>query len=148
MRYYLAYGSNLNVEQMQYRCPDAVAVDTAAINGHRLAFKGSQTGSYLTIDKCKGHKVPVAVWVVSDKDEKALDRYEGFPTFYYKKDFMVRFDSDGRRHKCFAYVMRDDALFGIPTSFYYKTCLQGYRRFEFDESYLEDALIYSERGCA
>ena len=32
-KYYIAYGSNLNVEQMRYRCPDAKVVGTAEING-------------------------------------------------------------------------------------------------------------------
>ena len=30
-RYYLAYGSNLNIAQMQFRCPDAVMAGTAVI---------------------------------------------------------------------------------------------------------------------
>ena len=30
-KFYLAYGSNLNVEQMQFRCPDARIVGTAEI---------------------------------------------------------------------------------------------------------------------
>ena len=30
-KYYLAYGSNLNVAQMQFRCPDAVVAGTAVI---------------------------------------------------------------------------------------------------------------------
>ena len=34
--YYLAYGSNLNVEQMKKRCPDAVVVGTAVLDGYRL----------------------------------------------------------------------------------------------------------------
>ena len=49
-RYYLAYGSNLNVRQMKLRCPTARIVGTATIEGYRLMFKGSKTGSYLTIE--------------------------------------------------------------------------------------------------
>ena len=47
-RYYLAYGSNLNMEQMHYRCPGAVPLGTAELEGYRLLFKGSKTGAYLT----------------------------------------------------------------------------------------------------
>ncbi len=44
-KYYLAYGSNLNVQQMKYRCPDAKTVGTAWIHGNQLMLKGSKTGT-------------------------------------------------------------------------------------------------------
>ena len=62
--FYLAYGSNLNVRQMKLRCPTARVVGTAEIKDYELLFKGSQTGSYLTIEPKKGGIVPVAVWEV------------------------------------------------------------------------------------
>ena len=55
-KYYLAYGSNLNVQQMKYRCPDAKPVGTAWIHGYQSLFKGSKTGSYLTIEKTENSK--------------------------------------------------------------------------------------------
>ena len=85
-RYYLAYGSNLNVRQMRMRCPTARMIGTATIEDYRLMFKGSKTGSYLTIEPEEGCSVPVGVWEVTARDELALDRYEGYPTFYYKKE--------------------------------------------------------------
>ena len=80
-RYYIAYGSNLNIPQMRTRCPGARIIGTSAIEGYRLLFKGSRTGSYLTIEPHEGAGVPVAAWEVSAENEAALDRYEGFPTF-------------------------------------------------------------------
>lgn len=77
-KYYIAYGSNLNVRQMKQRCPSARIIGTANLDGWQLLFKGSQTGSYLTIEKKKGSTVPVAVWEITAEDEKALDRYEGY----------------------------------------------------------------------
>ena len=50
-RFYLAYGSNLNKNQMRYRCPDAKVVGVASLIGWRLLFKGSLTGAYLTIEE-------------------------------------------------------------------------------------------------
>ena len=64
-RYYLAYGSNLNIGQMRYRCPSARIIGTAVIDDYRLLFKGSKTGSYLTIEPMTGRSVPVAVWSVT-----------------------------------------------------------------------------------
>ena len=75
-RYYIAYGSNLNVHQMRMRCPSARRIGTSALKGYALLFKGSKTGSYLTVEKKPGSSVPVGVWEVTPADEKTLDRYE------------------------------------------------------------------------
>ena len=40
-RYYLAYGSNLNVRQMMVRCPSARIIGTATIKDYKLMFKSS-----------------------------------------------------------------------------------------------------------
>ena len=85
-RYYIAYGSNLNVAQMVRRCPNAVPIGTAVLEHNTLYFRGSGTGYYLTIEPKIGGKVPVAIWEVTPEDEQALDRYEGFPRFYYKPE--------------------------------------------------------------
>jgi tmRNA-binding protein len=34
---YFAYGSNLNFDQMAYRCPEATVVGTAKLDGYELA---------------------------------------------------------------------------------------------------------------
>ena len=78
-RYYIAYGSNLNVRQMRMRCPHATILGTANLKDWELLFKGSRTGSYLTIEECENGTVPVVIWEVTAADEAALDRYEGFP---------------------------------------------------------------------
>ena len=143
-RYYLAYGSNLNIRQMLMRCPDAKPVGTAFIENHILYFRGSKTGSYLTIEPKIGSKVPVAVWEISVADERALDRYEGFPKFYFKQDFtlpVTMFDSGKTlTKKCFAYIMSDGTPVGIPTDFYMQTCLDGYADFGFDKRILRRTL--------
>lgn len=141
-RYYLAYGSNLDVIQMKHRCPKAKPIGTANIYDYELLFKGSKTGSYLTIEQMNGSVVPVAVWEVSPANEKALDRYEGYPTFYYKKDVEVIMKTPGgnlEKIKAFVYIMHENRHIGVPTSAYMQTCLFGYRFFGFDKKILLDA---------
>lgn len=148
-RYYLAYGSNLNVRQMKWRCPTAKAVGTAIIKDYELLFKGSKTGAYLTIEPKAGAEVPVAVWSVEPSDELNLDRYEGYPTFYYKAelDLPVRYFS-GKTvlRKAFVYIMHEERPLGLPSGSYVRTCLDGYRNFGFDESVLLATLENSRRG--
>ena len=150
-RYYIAYGSNLNIEQMKRRCPQARIIGTAEIKDYELLFKGSLTGSYLTIEKSMGSRVPVAVWETTEADEAALDRYEGFPTFYYKAE--MELDIKGirtgriRHRNCYVYIMHEERKIGVPSYYYVDTCLEGYRAFGFDESYLWRAVENSRRVC-
>ena len=136
-RYYIAYGSNLNVEQMAFRCPTAKPVGTAVLENHTLFFRGSQTDSYLTIEPKIGGKVPVAVWAVTAADVAALDHYEGFPAFYYKDNFTLDVTpldgGENRRLECFAYIMNSGRPIGVPSDGYLQICIAGYRHFGFDE---------------
>ena len=142
--FYLAYGSNLSVRQMLERCPDAIYVGTAELKGWQLLFKGSQSGSYLTIEKKKGRKVPVLVWKVSKRDEKKLDAYEGAPRFYQKEEMEVELHNlaDGApigTVKAFIYIMDENRKIGQPDDWYYYTCEEGYLRFGFDTAILKIA---------
>ena len=65
-RFYLAYGSNLSLERMKSRCPDAVVLGTAVIPGYRLLFKKSKTGSYATIEQDANCCVPALVYKISE----------------------------------------------------------------------------------
>lgn len=146
-KYYIAYGSNLNINQMKRRCPTARVIGTGFIEDYELLFKGSKTGGYLTIEKAEGKSLPVAIWKVTELDEQALDRYEGYPTFYYKAD--VEIDIKGiktgkeYRKKAFVYIMHEDRDVGMPSKYYVMTCLEGYKTFGFSPKYLEEALIKS-----
>lgn len=139
-RYYLAYGSNLNMAQMKYRCPTAKAVGKAILHNHTLTFRGSGSGYYLSIDPKIGGKVPVGVWEVTAADEAALDRYEGYPRFYSKDELTVDMTplkvGTAKMVKAFVYFMNEDSEIGLPNEFYLKTCLQGYKDFGFDKRIL------------
>ena len=150
-RYYIAYGSNLNIRQMRMRCPHATILGTAVLKGWELLFKGSKTGSYLTIEEKDCGMVPVVIWEVAESDEAALDRYEGFPSFYYKKELRVQYKGirSGRRRTvtAFVYIMHEDRTIGIPSNFYVRTCLDGYDAFLFDRRVLLAAYDKSVEVC-
>ena len=145
-RYYVAYGSNLHLGQMDYRCPDAKIVGTGYLNNWQLRFKGSKTGAYATIDRCKGYTVPVLVWEISERDEKSLDRYEGFPTFYYKQNVIVNMN-DGSKLKGMVYIMTSRAKAGVPSMQYVDTVFNGYKQNQLDVSILERALGQNVIEC-
>ena len=147
-RYYLAYGSNLNIRQMRYRCPTAKPIGITAIPDYELLYKGSGTGAYLTIEPKKDGRVPIAVWEVTEADEKRLDAYEGCPTFYYKKELRLPVKlRNGKTKKvdAFIYIMHKERRHGIPSLTYIRTCEEGYRNFGFDTKFLDAAYEISAK---
>lgn len=148
MTYYLAYGSNLNVEQMTQRCPSAKIIGTAEIKDYELLFRGSVTGSHLTIARKKGGLVPAGVWDISGKDEETLDRYEGCPNFYYKTTMKVpitRLDGTAEEAECFIYIMHEYRDLGVPNKYYLHLCLDGYKYFGFPERLIYLAMEKSKQ---
>lgn len=151
---YLAYGSNLSREQMEYRCPDATIVGQAYIYDYELLFKGSMSGVYATIEPKKGSKVPVLVWSISKEDEISLDMYEGVAGgFYYKKNLTVEIRPISRyapavttgEHEAMVYIMDERRMFGIPSNRYYDVLRDGYRDFGFNLDILEQGIFESCR---
>ena len=139
MKYYLAYGSNLNNEQMAHRCPDALPVCAYIMLNYQLVFRRG----FLTIEPKEGAEVPCGVWQISDQDEKNLDRYEGFPKFYRKERFPVMVpDPDeltGKMVTAIAYVMQDGFQLEAPSDYYFYTVMRGYSDFDLDKAPLIEA---------
>lgn len=144
--YYLAYGSNLNLSQMERRCKGSKVVGTAVLDDYGLMFKGSKTGSYLTIEKEKRCKVPLGVFEITKEDLLNLDIYEGYPTFYYRKLIEVKVKKkDGKIENLrgLIYIMHEDRKLGVPNDIYMNICIDGYKDFGFDTHYLFTAFEYS-----
>lgn len=141
-RFYIAYGSNLNLEQMNYRCPTSTVVGKSELKGYKLIFKGAPTNAYATIEENEGSTVPVLVWDIKPKDERNLDIYEGYPTFYYKKNLMI--EVGGTEVEAMVYIMNEKAQLGIPSQRYYNTISMGYETAGFDMRFLEEALKFSK----
>lgn len=144
-KYYIAYGSNMDEGQMAYRCPTARLLGRTELEDYRLLFKGSKTGAYATIEPEKGSRVPVLVWTIEKEDEKRLDRYEGYPVFYYKKDLEINLA--GKRVTAMAYIMDESREYGKPSEGYYGVLERAYRKYGFPMEILTEAYkISGENG--
>ena len=141
---YIAYGSNMDTEQMAYRCPEAKPLGVCLLRDWRLMFKGSLTGAYATIEKEKGFRVPALLWEISMNDEKRLDRYEGFPNFYYKANVAVLLPNKTTTEGM-AYIMHEERKLGAPSPEYWNLLAEAYEKFNFDTKILEVAYKYSSR---
>lgn len=137
-RLYIAYGSNLNLEQMRHRCPTAEMVGKSILHGWRLRFRGGAHSAVATIEQNKDFSVPVLVWRIQPEDELALDRYEGF-LFLYRKE-TLRITVDGKRVRAMVYIMNMVGRpYGMPSVGYYDTIFQGYQSAGFDTEILRQA---------
>lgn len=101
---YIAYGSNLNLNQMKYRCPTAKLLGVGVVKNYELQFKGMPHCSYATIAPSNGKSVSVALWELQPRDEKLLDRYEGYPSHYFKQDLPVKLNN-GSELTAMVYIM-------------------------------------------
>lgn len=124
MKLYIAYGSNTNHELMASRCPDAEFISTTKIENYRLEFHGKESNSYLTIVPDNNSEIEVAVWMISEPDEIALDNYEGFPKLYRKE--MLDVSINGTSRPALVYIMNNGAEKTLPSEPYFNCVLDGY----------------------
>lgn len=130
---YAAYGSNINLEQMAYRCPNSTVAGTTMLKGYELQFC-----HHATIEPNEESEVPILLWELDAQDERFLDHYEGFPKYYRKES--ITLELNGESVEAMVYIMNDNRPLESPTAQYYDIIEQGYRENGLDTSYLETAL--------
>ena len=82
--------------------------------------------------------MPVLLWKISPQNERALDRYEGWPHLYRKENLEV--ELEGKKMSAMVYVMNDGRQAAMPSGFYYDVIAEGYRTAGMDEDVLKAAL--------
>lgn len=135
---YVAYGSNLNKEQMSHRCPTAEFVGTGVIDNYELQFKGSLHNAHATIAPKEGASVPVGIWKIQKLDERRLDVYEGYPSYYFKQDIPVQMQD--KTVTGMVYIMDQRMDFGNPSKGCYDIVHEGYEDCGLDTAVLDRAV--------
>ena len=138
-KYYIAYGSNMNLRKMAMRCPTAEKVGVGKLKNYELQFKGSAYNAFATISQHHGKDVEILLLKIEESDEKCLDRYEGYPNFYEKETVEVELEN-GDVVEGMVYVMEQSQKFGHPSYYYLQTIAEGYVKNGIDVSSLEMAL--------
>ncbi|MDR2044166.1 MAG: gamma-glutamylcyclotransferase [Clostridium sp.] len=148
-RLYFAYGSNCNLYQMARRCPSAAVVGAVTLPNYALGFNGKQSGwGVANIRRKSGATVHGLLWEITPECERSLDRYEGYPHLYEKRNVTV-YGADGTAYKAMVYVMtayyREPAL---PSKGYYDGIAAGFWQNEIPTDTLTAALdeTYEKAG--
>jgi|SRR5215831_6516082 len=142
-RFYLAYGSNLDMRGMRERCPGArPVVDKHGrpiiiwLEDARLVFRG-----VADIQIEAGQVAPCGLWLITPENEAQLDRYEGVSRDFYTKETVDI--GDGRT--ALIYMMTATGIYP-PSQYYYDVIVRGYRDFRIPLKYLRAARFYSWKG--
>ena len=129
---YFAYGSNLNIFQMQRRCKDSKFLKKIKLKDFRLTFRSRYRAA--DIEPKKNSIVPGALFEISKSDEKKLDLYEDYPILY-KKYYFTYYGK-----KVMTYTMVKKSSFKFPTERYLGVVKRGYKDCDLNEKYLKRAL--------
>ena len=134
---YFAYGSNINLEQMEHRCPDAQIVGPVTLENYELQFRGH---GFATVAPKEGSVVHGLLWKFPPVSEQTLDRYEGYPRHYTKDQVSVR-TADGAAVSVMVYVMAEPLCRqpALPSPGYYHAIQQGFEESGLPVESLEEA---------
>ena len=139
-----SYGSNINKDQMAFRCPGAKVIAKSWIHDYRLVFQGARFGAHANVIPEKGCDVPVVIWEITEANEKALDRYEGVAGGYYTKEYMT-LECDGEMKEVLIYIMAPNP-FGIPSDGYLSVIAKGYKDFNLPVEVLNTAVTHAHEN--
>lgn len=137
MTLYFAYGSNLNIEQMKRRCPNAKPLGSYVLSDSRLVFRGVADCIFEEGAECQG-----AVYQLTPECEKALDGYEGIEAGTYRKEHIPLTEPFEGEQELLVYVMNSDGIFP-PSQRYLDLIIKGYKDFELPLEELRKAVRHS-----
>jgi hypothetical protein len=140
---YFAYGSNLNIKQMEKRAPEATLFASMRMQDWKLVFRG-----VADIEAAPGDYVEGGLWRITGADELALDRYEGVNSGMYIKDyFTVGYTNKAGEQveeRCLVYLMNRDRGQNAPWKSYFDSIVEGYEDFGLDPTKLHEARAAAE----
>ena len=136
---YFAYGSNLDPDQMEWRCPDAVAVGAARLDDWAWRIGGR---GYATVSPARGHQVWGAIWNLSDTDLRTLDRYEGVAGGLYRREPVIVIAND-QPIETLIYIENYDDV-GSPYGDYLDRIIVGARWFDLPRSWITELSAWAE----
>ena len=100
MTRYFAYGSNMSTDAMRRRCPGAVAIGAAQLDGWRFFIMAA---GYASIAPAHGSVVHGVLWWLAARDLAALNTYEGVDGGLYVRR-MLPIWRQGRHEPALVYV--------------------------------------------
>ena len=133
---YFAYGMNTNHDEMASRCHDSLILGAARLDNHKLTFQG-----VADFTEQKGFALHGALWLISQRDEKALDSLEGYPHLYGKKTVSVHWQNSMVNVMIYQMQVRDN--YSSPSAYYEQCLMTGYLQSGINQKQIQKAKAFS-----
>ena len=117
---------------MAERAPDSKPGFGATLPNYKLIFTGwsrQQRGGVASIKPLRGERVVGAVYEISNRDLRLLDKYEGYPTTYNRMNVTVWTEA-GNPIEAITYIKVEQSEETRPSREYLAIIQQGYRDWE------------------
>ena len=136
---YFAYGSNINQEQMAFRCSDASPAALAYVQNFKFII--NEIG-VATIIPASDSVVRGVLWQISKSDEDQLDIYEGVSSNLYTKESSNV--SVGDENIDALVYIATNSEFGKPRKNYLEIIINGIVSFNGDEEWLNEIQFWKK----
>lgn len=134
MQLYFAYGSNMDVSQMEHRCPGAVSRGVGTLADHRFVINRRGVA---TLVPHPGGLVHGLLWALTPDHVASLDHYEGVSDGRYIQDYVeVQSREDGPASALV--YLATDAIAGKPRPGYLETVVRAARELQLPAEYIAD----------
>lgn len=141
VEFYVAYGSNMDTLQMDYRCPSSVLYDKVKLNDYKFVLDSCDVAS---IVKSKSDSVECIIWLCTKEDIRTLDRYEGVAYNCYEKSH-INVVIDGIKVNMLIYFSLREICTPETCGYrddYMERIIAAAEYFEFSDSYIEELKMW------
>ncbi len=114
---------------MLERCPESKPKFPALLHNYKLVFLGYSRlwhGGVASIKSFTGERVPGAVYDLTERDLRRLDKYKGLPEHYHRINIKVTSEDDDLL-EAVTYIKKGQPEENPPSKEYLTVIRQGYR---------------------
>ena len=132
--YYFAYGYNTWSEGMSGRGHHSPPVGKAVLHDFKLEF-----AKHADITEAEGESMEGVLWLITPEVLEMLDLFEGYPTYYIRREVNVQVGDD--MVEAIVYQMRDRCRELLPPTEGYENVLRmGYEEHGLDTLAIDKAI--------
>lgn len=129
---YFAYGSNLSIQKLYEKNIFPLTIRVAVLNDYKITFNKKSYKydiSYANIEQLNESTVEGLVYEITKADLKILDKIEGYPNHYYRKNVKIWIPEEEQFIIAFTYVATETKDDFYPTQEYMNMLLENSNNF-------------------
>jgi len=139
--FYFAYGSNMDLSQMDERCGQGYKViKSAVLDGWEFFINTRGVANLILDDKSKVYGL---LFEITEDCLKCLDLREGRPTIYNREELGLK--NGKRTTKAWVYIDKNFIKIGTPRINYLERIIKSAHDFEFPNSYIEHLKSFGKK---